>query len=77
MEATPGMRYVGRWTVSAVLPVDISLYSSKTPRVCGITFSVCGSVSLLAFTFLAVLTAYILAVDIVTNAAGSGARLKY
>lgn len=78
MDVTPGMRYVGRWTVSAVLPVvGLFLLLVRLLAFAGISLSVGGSIALLAVNFLAVLTAYIASNEISQwrRAAASGARL--
>lgn len=78
MELTPGMRYIGRWTVSVVVPIiGLFLLLVRLLASAGISLPVAGSVSLLAVTFLAVLAAYIVSIEISQRyrAAALGARL--
>ncbi|KAH0834209.1 cytochrome P450 [Lanmaoa asiatica] len=78
MEATPGMRYVGRWAVSTVLPfVGLFLLLVRLLASAGISLSVGESIALSAVTFLAVLITYIVSIEILQRrrAAVAGARL--
>ncbi|KAG8215368.1 cytochrome P450 [Butyriboletus roseoflavus] len=72
------MRYVTRWTVSAILPLfGLFLLLPRLLGVVGISLSTGASIALLLVTFLAILTAYIVSIEISQSrrAAASGARL--
>ncbi|KAI9463428.1 cytochrome P450 [Boletus coccyginus] len=78
MELTPGMRYIGRLTVSAVFPVvGFFLLLARLVASVGISLSVGGSIALLAATILVASTVYIVSIEISQRrrAAASGARL--
>lgn len=78
MELTPGMRYIGRWTVSAIFPiVGLYLLLMKLFGFARISLSAGGAIALLVVTFLAILTVYIVSIEISQRrrAAASGARL--
>ena len=78
MQLTPGVRYLTRWTVSAILPlVGVFLLLLKLLAFTGISLSLGGSIALLPVTFLAILTGYIISIDNSQRrrAAAAGARL--
>ncbi|KAF8549680.1 cytochrome P450 [Imleria badia] len=78
MELTPGMRYIARWTVSAISPiVGLFLLLMRLLASTGISRSAGGTIALLPVTFLAVLAVYILSIEINQRrrAVAFGARL--
>ena len=79
MELTPGLRYVGRWTVSTALPVvGLFFLLVKFFRVfAGVSLSVGGSIAFFPVTLLAILAASIISAEVSQRrrAAALGARL--
>lgn len=78
MELTPGMRYIGRWIVSSILPIiGLFVVVVRLLAFAGIYLSVGGSVALLTATLLTIQTAHVVSIEIYQRrrAAALGARL--